>query len=797
MTAKRSTPKVSAKLTKPRSQETDNSQETDMKNSQEHETDDSDSSVYSDLGSDDDDSSELEESADEGDVSSEDESDEGCKSGDDERGDEFTDEPDNAQQHTDDESEDEETTKMKFHGGKEEDFVLRKKPRSDGSKASHGKRSAAVAKQEDVKIDSLGAEVAKADEYAFDSSDEEDVRNTVGNIPMEWYEHYPHIGYDLDGKPILKPPRGNELDEFLRRMDDPNYWRTVKDKTTGQNVVLSDEDVDLIQRLQQGRYPSASYNPYEPFEDIFSHETMIHPVTSHPPQKRSFVPSRIEKQMVSRMVHAIKMGWIKPRVKRHDTDRFSLLWDKDDEDKTNDRMQRYIPAPKMKLPGHEESYNPPAEYLFTKEEEEKWLEQEPEERRLNFIPRKYSSLRLVPAYDRFINERFERCLDLYLCPRQRKMRVNVDAEDLIPQLPKPKDLQPFPSVQSIVYEGHTDCVRSLSVEPVGQFFASGSDDGTVRIWEVLTGRCMKTFKFEHAVKGVAWCPNQSISLVAVAVENAVHIINPGVGDKLVLNNTDTVLSSLPEEAPPSEGGKFTAATWEAVLPTSKEFSSLGLRLSVVHRHTVSQVTWHAKGDYFAVVLTGGSGGESGVVIHHLSHRRSQAPFSKLKGTVSRVLFHPVRPYFFVAMQRFVRVYNLLKQELSKKLISNCKWISSIAVHPKGDNVITGSFENRLTWFDMDLSVKPYKTLRHHKGAIRQVAFHRRYPLFASASDDGTVIISHGMVYSDLMQNPLIVPVKILRGHSTQKGMGVLDCAFHPHQPWVLTAGADGTLRLFT
>ncbi|XP_077541957.1 ribosome biogenesis protein bop1-A [Haemaphysalis longicornis] len=760
--------------------------------------DDSDSSVYSDLGSEEDDSSELDESAseaDEGDISSQDENDEGHGT-DDESGDEFVEELDDVEQQTDDESENEESTKMKFVGGNEDDFLLGKKQKaaSRTPKAEPGKRSSEAVKQEDAQIESSGS---KVDEYAFDSSDEEDVRNTVGNIPMEWYEHYPHIGYDLDGKPILKPPRGNELDEFLRRMDDPNYWRTVKDKSTGQNVVLSDEDVDLIQRLQQGRYPSATYDPYEPFEDIFSHEKMIHPVTSHPPQKRSFVPSKIEKQMVSRMVHAIKMGWIKPRVKRDDPNRFSLLWDKDDEDTPNDRMQRYIPAPKMKLPGHEESYNPPPEYLFTKEEEEKWREQEPEERRINFIPRKYSCLRLVPAYDRFINERFARCLDLYLCPRQRKMRVNVDAEDLIPQLPKPKDLQPFPSVQSIVYEGHTDCVRGLSLEPAGQFFASGSDDGTVRIWEVLTGRCLKTFKFEHPVRGVAWCPNQSICLVAVALEKTVHIINPGVGDKLVLSNTDTVLSSLPEESKPSEGTKFTAANWEAVSPASEEFTSQGLRLSVVHRHTVSQVTWHAKGDYFAVVLTGGSGGESGVVIHQLSHRRSQAPFAKLKGTISKVLFHPVRPYFFVAMQRFVRVYNLLKQELSKKLISNCKWISSIAVHPKGDNVITGSFENRLTWFDMDLSVKPYKTLRHHKGAIRQVTFHRRYPLFASASDDGTVIISHGMVYSDLMQNPLIVPVKILRGHSTQKGMGVLDCAFHPQQPWVITAGADATLRLFT
>ena len=56
-------------------------------------------------------------------------------------------------------------------------------------------------------------------------------------------------------------------------------------------------------------------------------------------------------------------------------------------------------------------------------QEEKWKEQECDERRINFIPQKYSNLRSVPAYSRFINERFERCLDLYLCPRQRKMRV--------------------------------------------------------------------------------------------------------------------------------------------------------------------------------------------------------------------------------------------------------------------------------------------------------------------------------------------------------------------------------------
>lgn len=53
----------------------------------------------------------------------------------------------------------------------------------------------------------------------------QDIRNTVGNIPMEWYKDFPHIGYNLDGKKIFKPIRNkDELDEFLDKMENPDYW---------------------------------------------------------------------------------------------------------------------------------------------------------------------------------------------------------------------------------------------------------------------------------------------------------------------------------------------------------------------------------------------------------------------------------------------------------------------------------------------------------------------------------------------------------------------------------------------
>lgn len=47
-----------------------------------------------------------------------------------------------------------------------------------------------------------------------------------------------------------------------------------------------------------------------------------------------------------------------------------------------------------------------------------------------------------------------------------------------------------------------------------------------------------------------------------------------------------------------------------------------------------------------------------------------------------------------------------------------------------------------------------------------------------------------------MKNPLIVPLKILRGHEVSGGLGVMTLAFHPVLPWIVTGGADGSIRLF-
>lgn len=92
--------------------------------------------------------------------------------------------------------------------------------------------------------------------------------------------------------------------------------------------------------------------------------------------------------------------------------------------------------------------------------------------------------------------------------------MELDPDSLVPKLPDPKDLQPFPTRLSVTFEGHGDKVRTFSVDPSGEYLVSGSDDGTVKVWEVSTGRCLQTIALSGVIYSVAWNPNPSMALIA-------------------------------------------------------------------------------------------------------------------------------------------------------------------------------------------------------------------------------------------------------------------------------------------
>ena len=152
------------------------------------------------------------------------------------------------------------------------------------------------------------------------------------------------------------------------------------------------------------------------------------------------------------------------------------------------KMPPTIQAPKKDPPTHAESYNPSKEYLLDEQEKKDQEDLDEEDRMYNFEPQVHDALRKVPLYENLVKEHFERCLDLYLAPRALKKKVNIAASSLIPEIPPPSELKPFPTKVSVSYKGHSARVRSLSVSPCGNYLATGDEEGNVFIFHVRTSR---------------------------------------------------------------------------------------------------------------------------------------------------------------------------------------------------------------------------------------------------------------------------------------------------------------------
>ena len=174
----------------------------------------------------------------------------------------------------------------------------------------------------------------------------------------------------------------------------------------------------------------------------------------------------------------------------------------------------------------------------------------------------------------------------------------------------------------------------------------------------------------------------------------------------------------------------------------------------------------------------------------------QLPISHIKGNVNAISFHPNKPYFIVATNSNLFIYNLQKQELIRKFISNLNTICKISIDKSGSDLIAGDKSGKVGYFQLELSNKPFKLMDYHNDKIKSIEFHYKLPLFLSCSRNGKILVYHCKVTEDELTDPLIVPLRELNVKNSNKKNFTCAC-FHTKLPWIFSGGEDGLIRMWS
>ncbi len=620
----------------------------------------------------------------------------------------------------------------------------------------------------------------KTEDGSSDDSSDEEVLVRTGDVPEKWYDGYEHVGYDINSKKVIKNEEEDEIEKFIKKANDKNWWREIYDSKNNSSVYLSDKDLEIINRIRKGKFANKKVGEEDYFEDDLPYQ--IHPLSNHLPSKKNFYFSKNEQKTINRLVYLYKNGLMPMEKPKKQENKIFDIWEYENEaDLTAYRPGFGFTAPKRELPDNEESYN---------------------------TDNKEGILRRIPRYDNLIEEELERCCDLFLSARTIKKKLDLKENEILPDLPKPEELRPFPTKECIVYKGHESSIRALCCDPNGNVLISADNGNLVFFWDIPTAKIITKFDLKEKVRCIKI--NKFLHLVVICTVSHVFFILPRYLEKKYKNEVNEIIKNkiypkIEENFPKTRKNETEednnrtvndSFIWKIPKKNSKKEKQGILFYMKWTQGTIKDIVWHNKGDYFGTISKNMQG-KTQVFIHSLTKMTHQLPISHIKGNANCISFIPNKPHFIVATNSNLFIYNLQKQELIKKFISNLNTIHRICLHKNGKDLIAGDKSGKVAWFQLEFSTKPFKLMDYHQDKIKSVDYNNNYPLFLSCSRNGKLLVYHGKVNEEELIDPLIVPIKVLKTNNVEGKNGFTCACFHPKQIWIFSGGEDGKIRLWS
>ncbi|KAI0849802.1 WD40-repeat-containing domain protein [Daldinia vernicosa] len=329
---------------------------------------------------------------------------------------------------------------------------------------------------------------------------------------------------------------------------------------------------------------------------------------------------------------------------------------------------------------------------------------------------------------------------LLFCPSNSKLRKRLLPTEF-PELVVPPALGKDWGLAMRVLRGHTDYVRCCAHSHSGELLASGSDDGSIRIWDTRTGN------LQHLLELSNWVHHVAFSSKGVLAASTAHTIKFWDVTTGVLKETpsysnifgDTGASGISDFDFSADGNMLVACSGSTIV--TWDFLSCSRRIWKNPDSAIFNVSFSGDGALFA------SASENHVIIWDVKSEEKLKDLPAPDGmTIIRAGITFSADSKFVATgtdQGTVLIWELLSENPPTRLEGHTDSISAVSFFPEGLRLASASQDTTIRIWKgpyNGASKVSEQIIRGHREAVRGLSFSQTQRHLASCSDDETLCI---------------------------------------------------------